>query len=159
MSGYVLLVRVENRTASLERILGRLRSRIGGTPRISLGREDDGSLQLLVTIDRDVGSREQLRAELLQLRDVRSVQELAGEAGASRRELALVRLLRRPGDEGPSRGRVVSESDEVRLVELTGTAAEVDRILESWRKAGLLAGAARTGEVLPPADTGPAPPT
>ena len=157
MSGRPLLVRVENRTASLERILGRLRSRVGGTPRISLSQEDDGAFQLLVTIEGGVGSREQLRAELLQLRDVRSVHELAGEADASRRELALVRLLRRPGDGRPSRGRVVSETDEARLVELTGTAAELDRALDAWRTAGVLVAAARSGEILPPAEVSPAP--
>lgn len=152
MSGYLLVIRLDDRAASLERILGRLRSRIRGTPRISLSQEDDGSLQLLVAIDREVGSRDQLRAELLQLRDVRSVHELPGDEDGERggRELVLARLRRRPGDDEPPEGRVVSESEEARLVELTGTAAELDRILASWREAGVLAGAARTGRVVPP---------
>jgi len=155
VSGFV--IRVEDRSAAVERLLGRLRARLRATPRISLGTEEEGVLQLVVTLDAEVGSRDQLRAELLELRDVRSVHDLPPAPAAAGHEMALVRL--RPEGAAPGSGEdgAPHAPDEDRLVVITGTGEEVNRILASLRAAGVLAAVARTGALAPPARAGPDP--
>lgn len=76
-----LVIRIDDRPAALERTLGRLRCRLRENPRISLGPEEGGILQLVVSVEEVVGSRDQLRAEIEGLHDVRSVREVPGAGG------------------------------------------------------------------------------
>lgn len=150
-----LVIRVEDRSTAVERVLGRLRARLRGTPHVSLGNEGEGVLQLVVTLEAEVGSRHQLKAELRELRDVRSVDDLPPAPAVAGHEMALVRLRREEAPPGSGTGGPPDVPEEDRLVMITGTGEEVDRILASLRESGVLAAAARTGALAPPARAGP----
>lgn len=148
----VLWLRVAAEPAALERVLRQLRARLGGSPELALARGGDDAHELRVSLGAEARP-EQVRAELLTLRDVKEARLLPTGDRAPGREMALVRLNgpeSPAGEERDARIRVVSRDADGIVVEVTGTSPDLDRLLSEWRDAGRVLGTSRTGEVVLP---------
>lgn len=157
----VLWMRIARRTAALERVLRQLRSLLRGPPQITLARGPDGAHELRVTMSATGARAEQLRREFLALHDVIDAVVLPARGTAPGREMALVRIEAprdgapdEPGSGEPEEVRVVNRAGELLVVEVTGTASEVERILSRWSAEGRIHGVTRTGEIVLPGDPG-----
>lgn len=148
MTDEILLVRIADRTGSLERVLGRIRARLRRLPEISLGTAGDGNLVLAVALE-GAGTRGAgLASVLAELRDVHYVRRIDAADPVSSRELVLARV--RGARTPPGAGRVVERHADGEVIEITGTRAEIDRALERMREAGVLRETVRTGRIVPP---------
>jgi len=149
----ILMIRIADRTGSLERVLGRIRARMRGLPEISLGRAEDGNLVLAVALEGTGTRGAALESVLAELGDVRSVRRIDVADPVSSREMVLARVR---GDRTPpGAGRVVERHADGDVIEITGTRAEIEHALETMREAGALRETVRTGRIVPPRGSDP----
>lgn len=146
----VLLLRFHERPGALERVLGAVRRKVLSVRRLSLHEPTGGTREMLLRFDATRTSAERMVAELGGLYDVLEVRPLDDDREPQTREMALVHLWRLDGTAPEEAGRVVRDGPDGVVVELTGTPAELDGILERLRAAGVLVAAVRTGELLVP---------
>jgi len=147
VSDLVLLVRLRDGPGVLERLLGLLRRRVLPVRTLSVYRSEAGLQEAAIRFDR-VGSPERVAAEIAALVDVVSVRRLPSRALGDAREMAVARTRGPVGAWPETRhGSLTHRGD---AVELTGTPAEIDRALRLMTERGVLAGAARSGEIFPP---------
>jgi acetolactate synthase small subunit len=143
VSQALLHVRVHDRPAALERLLGVLRRRGFAVTRVSTSAADNERLELVIRVDRSLTDPDRVRRELLTLQDVAEVQDADGLATAMR-ELLLVRL--RPGLTDTH----LAATDRPGVFEMIGSPAEIDAVLEALGSSGAMTGYIRSGEVAPP---------
>lgn len=144
-----LLLRFHERPGALERVLGAVRRKVLSVRRLSLHEPTGGTREMLLRFDATRTSAERMVAELGGLYDVLEVRPL-DDREPQTREMALAHLWRRDGTAPEEAGRVVRDGPDGVVVELTGTPAELDGILERLRATGVLVAAVRTGELLVP---------
>jgi len=149
VSGALLIVRVADRPAALERVLGLLRRKRLAIRRLSLTAADD-MLELVLRLDTARTLPERLRAELLALVDVQEVTDVAEGFEPRTFELALALLTPGGARALPESFRVVSDEHSGPVVAITGGPEHVDAELARLREHGVLSRSARSGEVAVP---------
>lgn len=150
MTGNVFLVRVQDHSGALERVLGTLRRKALGVERISFFPGPRGVQEVLIRTSLTGPEPARVKAELESLVDVREVLGLGDAELVETRELALVRV---PPGSGPfltGSGRLLSQNPDGDLLEVTGAPDEVDRVLAELASREVLTGFHRTGEVPAP---------
>lgn len=151
MTGNVFLVRVQNHTGALERVLSTLRRKALGVEKISLFPGPRGIYEVLLRTSASGPPPHRVKAELESLVDVREVRGLGGAGNLETRELALVRVPPGSGSFLTDSGRIIRKHPDGDLLEITGTPEEVDAILAELADRDILIGFHRTGEVpIPP---------
>jgi len=150
MTGAAYLVRVQNHSGALERVLSTLRRKYLGVESISVFPGPQGVYEVLLRISPSGSSSDRITAELKNVVDVREVQSLGGSGDLETRELAVVRV---PPGSGPfltDRGRLLSQHHDGDILEITGSPHEVDAALTDLANRDVLTGFHRTGGIPTP---------
>ena len=143
----LLLLRVHDRPGAIERVLGAIRRKTLAVRRLSLHAPTDGMHEVVLRFDTERTPEARIVAELGGLYDVHELRPLDA-TDLHTREMAVAHV--RGDTPAQDAGRIVGRWLEGVVVEVTGTPAEVDTVLDRLRATGSLAAAVRTGEVVVP---------
>ena len=150
MSQFVLEVRLQDVTGSLERLLGLLRRRALPIGSLSLYQAEDDILEVVLRFGDLDTPEDRVAAEVSSLYDVLSVRRPDQASCDATRELAVVKTN---SDLEPLLPETVSDVLQRHgsgSMELSGTPRAIDQALAYLQEQGLISGVSRSGEVFPP---------
>lgn len=132
-----IVVRVHDRPAALERVVGLLRRRACALRKLSIATVGEGLLELVIRIDTAAADPARVRSELLGLHDVATVSSEPIAPSVTTKELLLARVRSNGDAEGS-------------LLEMIGTPEEIDATITRLRAAGSMLSYSRSGEIAIP---------
>ena len=150
MSQFVLVVRLQDVTGSLERLLGLLRRRALPIGSLSLYQAEDDILEVVLRFGDLDTPEDRVAAEVSSLYDVLSVRRPDQASCDATRELAVVKTN---GDLEllvPETVSDVLQRHSSDSMELSGTPRAIDQALAYLQEQGLISGVSRSGEMFPP---------
>ena len=150
MSQFVLEVRLQDVTGSLERLLGLLRRRALPIGSLSLYQAEDDILEVVLRFGDLDTPEDRVAAEVSSLYDVLSVRRPDQASCDATRELAVVKTN---SDLEPLLPETVSDVLQRHgsgSMELSGTPRAIDQALAYLQEQGLISGVSRSGEMFPP---------
>ncbi len=150
MSQRAFLVRVQDRTGALERLLGLVRRKALPIRSGSISWGGRNALEVFLRGELGDESPPRVEAELGSVLNVMDVQDLGAAEGLFTREMALVRVPPGTGPFVPFAGRLIHQDQDGDLLELTGTPEEVEAALAELARKKLLAAYRRSGAMPAP---------
>ncbi|HEX7084912.1 MAG TPA: acetolactate synthase small subunit [Vicinamibacterales bacterium] len=150
---HTLVVYVEDKPGVLNRVASLFRRRAFNIDSLTVGHtETPGVSRMTIVVDVDPASARRVEANIYKLVDVLRVDDITHQPSVAR-ELAMIKVSASPETRAQLvqlanvfRARVVDVSPESMILEITGSAGKIDRLLDVLRPYGVLE-TVRTGRV------------